>query len=227
MSVVVIGKLGLLQSFKSLSIYRLHITQLPHRSPADDLHQLQPHRFLCHASHYPYSDQGGATSANMSVAPMLASMPSIDATRHLDNPTTPALSRTTTSDHPSSQVFVLGKPSDGTIAQRRKLTRAIRSVPSLAQRQLKSHHSGILRFERDSRSCSRERPSESSVITSRRTQHRVKTAKKRACRRVRSGADLSNGRVLAKKASTIGSEMVFFGKFQANQSSGLLGCVPS
>lgn len=226
MPVVVIGKSGLLESFKCLSIYRLHITQLPHRSSADDLHQLQPHRFLCHASHYMYPDQGGATPANMSVAPMLTNMPSIDATRHLDNPTTLALSRTTTSEIPPSQVFVLGQPSDGTIAQRRKLTRAIRSVPSLAQRQLKSHHSGILRFERD-RSCSVERSIEGSAISSRRTQHRVKTAKKRACRRVRSRADLKNGRVLAKKASTIGSEMVFFGKFQANPQSGLLGCVPS
>lgn len=160
----------------------------------------------------------------MSVAPMLASMPSIEVTRHLDNPTTPAFSRTTTSDHQPPEVFVLGKPSDGIIAQRRELTRA---VHELAQRQLKSHHSGILRFEPDRRSCSVERPIEGSAITTRRTQHRVKTIKKRAMRS-RSRGDLRSGRVLAKKASTIGSEMVFFGKFQANRRSwDVLGCVPS
>lgn len=158
----------------------------------------------------------------------MLNMCSIDAMRHLDNPPTPELlSRTVTSDLPPSGAgdFILGAPSAGTIAQRRLLTRAIRS---LAQRQLKSHRSGILRFERDSRSASVERPLESSAVNSRRTHHRATTAKRRACRRARSRTNLSGQRLLAKKASTIGSEMVFFGEYKANPRSGsLLGCVVS
>lgn len=159
-----------------------------------------------------------ATSSNMSVAPML-NMCAVDAMRHLDNPSTPDLSRTITSDVPPPSVFILGAPSEGTIAQRRQLTRAIRS---LAQRQLKSHHSGILRFERD-RSVSLERPLESSAIISRRNQHRVTVVKRQACRRVRSRSRVLSGqRMLTKKES-----MVFFGEFKANPRASLLGCVVS
>jgi len=160
----------------------------------------------------------------MSVAPML-NICSVDAMRHLDNPSTPDLSRTITPDipcPPPANAFLLGAPSEGTIAQRRALKRAIHS---LAQRQLKSHTSGILRFERD-RSASVERSfaEGSSAINSRRNQHRVTLTKRRAIRRVRSRAGLSTGqKLLTKKES-----MVFFGEYKANPRSGnLLGCAMS
>jgi hypothetical protein len=165
----------------------------------------------------------------MSVAPML-NMCSVDAMRHLDNPSASDLSRTITPDIPplshSHGDFVLGTPADGAIAKRRLLASAIRS---LAQRQLRSHRSGILRCEHHSRSASLERPLDSSsAVTSRRTQQRATTTKRRAIGRVRSRANLSSQRLLAKKASIIGSEMVFFGEFKANpRSRSLLGCVVS
>lgn len=185
----------------------------------------------------------------MSVAPLL-NMCSVDAMRHLDNPSTPLdLSRTITSDipPPNHDEFVLGVPSDGAIAKRRELARAIHM---LAQRQLRSHCSGILRFDRDSRSASRERPLrshrsgvlrfdpasrsasverplESSAVTTRRSQHRVTAVKRAALRRARSRSKLSGQRMLAKKASTIGSEMVFFPEFKANPRAGFMGCVVS
>ena len=199
--------------------YPSHLHKRPHRN-----HILDPDTCICPAAPSPgatclQTNRSAATSVNMSVAPML-NMCAVDAMRHLDNPSTPDLSRTITPDFPPPSGFVLGAPSEGTIAQRRQLTRAIRS---LAQRQLKSHHSGILRFERD-RSVSLERPLESSAITSRRNQHRVTVTKRRACRRVRSRVGLSTGqRLLTKKES-----MVFFGEFKANPRSGnLLGCVVS
>ena len=173
---------------------------------------------------HPRSNHSAATSPNMSVAPMLnMNICSVDAMRHLDNPSTPDLSRTITPDvpcPPPANTFLLGLPSEGTIAQRRALKRAIHS---LAQRQLKSHTSGILRFERD-RSASVERSfaESSSAINSRRNQHRVLT-KRRAIHRVRSRSRLSTGqRLLTKKES-----MVFFGEYKANPRAGLLGCVMS
>ena len=206
-----------------MSLYRtacISITSNPHRTPIDDPDTCISPAVLSLGATRPQSNQSAATSVNMSVAPML-NMCSVDAMRHLDNPSTPALSRTITPDVPPPSGFVLlGAPSEGTIAQRRQLTRAIRS---LAQRQLKSHHSGILRFERD-RSVSLERPLESSsAITSRRNQHRATVTKRRACRRVRSRVGLSTGqRLLTKKES-----MVFFGEFKANPRAGFLGCVVS
>ena len=173
---------------------------------------------------YPQSNQSAATSITMSVAPML-NICSVDAMRHLDNPSTPDLSRTITPDipcPPPASPFVLGAPSEGTIAQRRQLRRAIHS---LAQRQLKSHTSGILRFERErSVSVDRSMAEGNSAINSRRNQHRVTLTKRRAIRRVRSRAGLTTGqRLLTKKES-----MVFFGEYKANPRSGnLLGCVVS
>lgn len=148
----------------------------------------------------------------------------VDAMRHLDNPSTPDLSRTITPDipcPPPASPFVLGAPSEGTIAQRRQLRRAIHS---LAQRQLKSHTSGILRFERErSVSVDRSMADGSSAINSRRNQHRVTLTKRRAVRRVRSRAGLTTGqRLLTKKES-----MVFFGEYKANPRSGFMGCVMS
>ena len=150
----------------------------------------------------------------------MLNMCAIDAMRHLDNPSTTDLSRTITPDIPPPSGFVLGAPSEGTIAQRRQLKRAIRS---LAQRQLKSHHSGILRFERD-RSVSCERSLESSsAITTRRNQHRATVTKRHAVRRVRSRVSLRTGqRLLTKKES-----MVFFGEFKANPRAGFMGCAMS
>ena len=165
------------------------------------------------------------TSLNMSVAPLL-NICSVDAMRHLDNPSTPDLSRTITPDipcpPPESTIFTLGAPSEGTIAQRRQLRRAIHS---LAQRQLKSHTSGILRFERDrSVSVDRSMAESSSAIHSRRNQHRVTLTKRRNIRRVRSRAGLTTGqRMLTKKES-----MVFFGEYKANpRARNMLGCVVS
>jgi hypothetical protein len=185
-------------------------------------------------------NQIAPTSINMSVAPMLnvcsvdamrhldipptPNLCSVDAMRHLNTPSTLNLSRTTTTSdtpHPPGD-FVLGAPSEGTIAKRRQLVRAIRE---LAHRQLRSHRSGIFRLELDTRSCSLERPLESSAVTQRRTQHRAATTKRRAVKRVRSRASLSSQRLLAKKASLIGSEMVFFGEFKANPRARYLpGC---
>jgi hypothetical protein len=191
----------------------------PHRTPIVNPDTCISPAALSLGITLPQSNQSAATSVNMSVAPML-NMCSVDAMRHLDNPSTPDLSRTITPDIPPPSGFVLGAPSEGTIAQRRQLKRAIRS---LAQRQLKSHHSGILRYERD-RSVSTERLLESSsAITSRRNQHRVTVSKRRAIRRVRSRVSLSAGqRLLTKKES-----MVFFGEFKANPRAGFLGCVVS
>jgi hypothetical protein len=208
-----------------------HHKQQPPRTPIVDSAtciKLQQHSSL--ASPVCTPSKSEATSVDMSVAPML-NMCSVDAMRHLDNPSTPDLSRTITPDvlplsHGGPGEFVLGTPADGAIAKRRLLASAIRS---LAQRQLRSHHSGILRYERESRSASLERLLDSSsAVTSRRTQQRATTTKRRAIRRVRSRANLSSQRLLAKKASTIGSEMVFFGEFKANpRSRSLLGCVVS
>jgi hypothetical protein len=175
---------------------------------------------------HPRSNHSAATSLNMSVAPMLnMNICSVDAMRHLDNPSTPDLSRTITPDvpcPPPANTFLLGLPSEGTIAQRRELKRAIRS---LAQRQLKSHTSGILRFEHDrASSVERSMADSSSAINSRRNHNRVTLTKRRAIRRVRSRSGLSTGqRLLTKKES-----MVFFGEYKANPRAGnLLGCVVS
>jgi hypothetical protein len=150
-------------------------------------------------------------------------------------------------------VVFLGPPSAGTIAQRRALTRAIRSF---AQRQLRTQFSTTslshrLEQQRESsrtrqRSPSRsrdlqlQRSHEVGTIALRRCQNRVLRSKRRASSRLGYGHTLAppgqtgpgggvNGqRVLVKKASKIGSEMMFFGEFKANPGKQWFnGCVVS
>lgn len=155
-------------------------------------------------------------------------------------------------DNKKNKPVILGPVSAGTIAQRRALTRAIRS---LAQRQLKSHLSTTslshrLEQQRESsrtrhRSPSRtrelqlQRSHEGSAIALRRCQNRVLRSKRRASSRLghgngglappgQSSAGGHGQRVLVKKASKIGSEMMFFGEFKANPGRQWFnGCVVS
>ena len=155
-------------------------------------------------------------------------------------------------DIDNKKLVILGPTSAGTIAQRRALTRAIRS---LAQRQLRSHLSTTslshrLEQQRESsrtrhRSPSRsrdlqlQRSHEGSAIALRRCQNRALRSKRRASSRLGHGHSLAppghiaggNGdaqRVLVKKASKIGSEMMFFGEFKANPGRQWFnGCVVS
>ena len=149
-------------------------------------------------------------------------------------------------------VVILGPPAAGTIAQRRALTRAIRSF---AQRQLRTQFSTTslshrLEQQRESsrtrqRSPSRsrdlqlQRSHEVGAIAMRRCQNRVLRSQRRASSRLGYGQSLAppgqttgggvNGqRVLVKKASKIGSEMMFFGEFKANPGKQWFnGCVVS
>jgi hypothetical protein len=146
-------------------------------------------------------------------------------------------------------VVLLGPPSAGTIAQRRALTRAIRSF---AQRQLRTQFSTTslshrLEQQRESsrsrqRSPSRsrdlqlQRSHEVGAIAMRRCQNRVLRSKRRASSRLGYGHTLAppgqtaagGQRVLVKKASKIGSEMMFFGEFKANPGKQWFnGCVVS
>ena len=148
-------------------------------------------------------------------------------------------------------IVLLGPVSAGTIAQRRALTRAIRSF---AQRQLRTQFSTTslshrLEQQRESsrsrqRSPSRsrdlqlQRSHEGSAIAMRRCQNRVLRSKRRASSRLGLGhghtlappgqAAGGGQRVLVKKASKIGSEMMFFGEFKANPGRQWFnGCVVS
>jgi hypothetical protein len=147
-------------------------------------------------------------------------------------------------------IVLIGPVSAGTIAQRRALTRAIRSF---AQRQLKTQFSTTslshrLEQQRESsrsrqRSPSRsrdlqlQRSHEGSAIAMRRCQNRVLRSKRRASSRLGHGHSLAppgqtagghGQRVLVKKASKIGSEMMFFGEFKANPGRQWFnGCVVS
>jgi hypothetical protein len=145
-------------------------------------------------------------------------------------------------------IVLLGPPSAGTIAQRRALTRAIRSF---AQRQLRTQFSTTslshrLEQQRESsrsrqRSPSRsrdlqlQRSHEVGAIALRRCQNRVLRSKRRASSRLGYGHSLAppgqtagEQRVLVKKASKIGSEMMFFGEFKANPGKQWFnGCVVS
>ena len=152
-------------------------------------------------------------------------------------------------DDKDKAVVLLGPPSAGTIAQRRALTRAIRSF---AQRQLRTQFSTTslshrLEQQRESsrsrqRSPSRsrdlqlQRSHEVGAIAMRRCQNRVLGSKRRASSRLGYGHTLAppgqtaagGQRVLVKKASKIGSEMMFFGEFKANPGKQWFnGCVVS
>lgn len=160
----------------------------------------------------------------MSVAPMLG-MSTANISRHLDNP--PALdygsSVAATGRHKGD--IIVGCPSNGTIAQRRQLARAIRS---LAQRQLKSYRSGSLRMERTRRICSLEKPTQGSTIKARRRLNRAMAAKRRDGRRNRAEPGGSDNRLAVNEAATVGSQMVFFGEFKANpRTTPWMGCVVS
>jgi hypothetical protein len=146
-------------------------------------------------------------------------------------------------------IVLLGPVSAGTIAQRRALSRAIRSF---AQRQLRTQFSTTslshrLEQQRESsrsrqRSPSRsrdlqlQRSHEGSAIAMRRCQNRVLRSKRRASSRLGHGHTLAppgqtaggGQRVLVKKASRIGSEMMFFGEFKENPGRQWFnGCVVS
>lgn len=154
-------------------------------------------------------------------------------------------------DNDNKKIVILGPVSAGTIAQRRALARAIRS---LAQRQLRSQFSTTslshrLEQQRESsrtrhRSPSRsrdvqlQRSHEGSAIALRRCQNRALRSKRRASSRLGHGHSLAPPghvagggdaqRVLVKKASKIGSEMMFFGEFKANPGRQWFnGCVVS
>ena len=147
------------------------------------------------------------------------------------------------------KVVLLGPVSASTIAQRRALTRAIRSF---AQRQLRTQFSTTslsLRLEQQressrsrqrspsrSRDLQLQRSHEGSAIAMRRCQNRVLRSKRRASSRLGHGHTLAppgqtaggGQRVLVKKASKIGSEMMFFGEFKANPGRQWFnGCVVS
>ena len=115
------------------------------------------------------------------------------------------------------KVVILGPPSSGTIGQRRRLSRAMKSM---AQRQLKKVQSGTLRHRRSHRDFSLDRSRDSSLVDSRRAQFRAQRAKRVACRRsdrTKPGAEDCS---VAKRTSVDESELVFFGEFKANPSIG-------
>ncbi|KAM0717272.1 hypothetical protein Q7P37_007124 [Cladosporium fusiforme] len=118
------------------------------------------------------------------------------------------------------QSHPLSHPSDGTIAQRRKLSRKLRNLNIKRQRSranLRAAHTAAAGSRSSSmgyRSFSLEKPLDTSAIDSRRALNRSMRVKRLACQRV-----------LAKKASVEGSEMWFFGEYRPNQEG--LGCVVS
>lgn len=112
--------------------------------------------------------------------------------------------------HPST--CKLSSPSQGTIAQRRRLSRRMKATNLKQQRSranLKHQKSGS-----GYRNVAFEKVYDSHAIDSRRSYNRSMRAKRRACQRV-----------LAKKASVEGSEMWFFGEYKPHREG--VGCVVS